>query len=43
MDIAALLTVAGRAGVSDLHLKSGNFPTMRLRGALRPLVERFGD
>ena len=43
MDIVALLTVAVRAGASDLHLKSGNFTTMRLRGLLRPLAERFGD
>mgnify|MGYP002817039683 CR=1 FL=1 len=43
MDITALLTTAVQAGASDLHLKSGNFPTMRLHGALRPLVERFGD
>ena len=43
MDIVALLTVAVRAGTSALHLKSGNFPTMRLRGVLRPLGEQFGD
>ena len=39
MDITALLTLATQAGASDLHLKSGNFPMMRLHGELRPIVE----
>ncbi len=39
MDLTALLGAAVQAGASDLHLKSGNFPTMRLHGVLRPVVE----
>ena len=39
MDITELLTAAVRAGASDLHLKSGNYPMMRVHGQLRPIVE----
>ena len=28
-----------QAGASDLHLKSGNYPMMRVHGELRPIVE----
>ena len=39
MDITELLTAAVQAGASDLHLKSGNYPMMRVHGTLRPIVE----
>ena len=39
MNITELLTAAVRAGASDLHLKSGNYPMMRVHGQLRPIVE----
>ena len=39
MDIIELLTAAVQAGASDLHLKSGNHPMMRVNGELRPIVE----
>ena len=39
MEITELLTLAMQAGASDLHLKSGNNPMMRVHGALRPIVE----
>ena len=39
MDITELLTAAVEAGASDLHLKSGNYPMMRVHGTLRPIVE----
>ena len=39
MDITELLTAAVQAGASDLHLKSGNYPMMRVHGELRPIVE----
>ena len=39
MDITELLTAAVQVGASDLHLKSGNYPMMRVHGELRPLVE----
>lgn len=39
MDITELLTAAMEAGASDLHLKSGSYPIMRVHGALCPIVE----
>jgi len=39
MDITDLLTAAVEAEASDLHLKSGNYPMMRVHGELRPIVE----
>ena len=39
MDITDLLTAAVEAGASDLHLKSGNYPMMRVHSELRPIVE----
>ena len=39
MDITELLTAAVQAGASDLHLKSGNYPMMRVHGELRPIVK----
>ncbi len=39
MNITELLTAAVQAGASDLHLKSGNYPMMRVHGELRPIVE----
>ena len=39
MDITELLTAAVQAGASDLHLKSGNYPMMRVHGELRAIVE----
>ena len=39
MDITELLTAAVRAGASDLHLRSGSYPIMRVHGELCPLVE----
>ena len=39
MNITELLTAAVRAGASDLHLKSGNYPIMRVHGELRRIVE----
>ncbi len=39
MDITEFLTAAEQAGASDLHLKSGNYPMMRVHGQLRPIVE----
>ena len=39
MDITDLLTTATEAGASDLHLKAGNYPTMRVHGALRSITE----
>jgi len=38
MDITELLTAAVQAGASDLHLKSGNYPMMRVDGELRRIV-----
>ena len=38
MDITELLTAAVEAGASDLHLKSGNYPMMRVHGEMRPIV-----
>ncbi len=39
MDITELLTAAVKAGTSDLHLRSGSDPIMRVHGELCPLVE----
>jgi twitching motility protein PilT len=36
MDINELLTIAVERGASDLHLKVGNFPMLRIVGALQP-------
>ena len=36
MDINDLLRIAVDRGASDLHLKVGNFPMLRIRGALEP-------
>ena len=41
MDITDLLTAAVQAGASDLHLKSGSYPMMRVHGALCPIVEDY--
>jgi twitching motility protein PilT len=37
MDLSELLTVAIRAGASDLHLKAGSYPMMRVAGRLLPI------
>src|SRR3989442_12475182 len=34
-----LLTIACSKGASDLHIKSGSFPFMRINGELQPMVE----
>jgi twitching motility protein PilT len=39
MHVNDLLTIAVENGASDLHLKVGNAPMMRLRGELVPIVE----
>ena len=39
MDITELLTAAVQAGASDLHLKSGNYPILRVDGTLCPIAE----
>jgi twitching motility protein PilT len=36
MDLAQLLQRVVHADASDLHLKAGNYPVMRIHGALRP-------
>ena len=41
MHVNDLLTIAVEAGASDLHLKVGNAPMMRLRGELVPVVDDF--
>lgn len=38
MKIADLIKIAIENDASDLHLKEGNFPTIRVHGALRPLT-----
>lgn len=40
MDITKLLSAAVQATASDVHLKSGNYPMMRVDGKLRRIVER---
>ena len=37
--IDQLLTIACSKGASDLHLKSGSFPFIRINGELQPMVE----
>ncbi len=39
MHIDDLLRTAVRAGASDLHLKAGSYPMMRVHGALMPVTE----
>jgi twitching motility protein PilT len=39
MDVNDLLTLAVEAGASDLHLKVGSYPMMRVRGELIPATE----
>src|SRR4026207_374589 len=39
MDVSDLLTLGVEAGASDLHLKVGSYPMMRVRGALVPASE----
>jgi twitching motility protein PilT len=41
MHVNDLLTIAVEAGASDLHLKVGSAPMMRLRGELVPVVDDF--
>ena len=36
MHVNDLLKIAVEAGASDLHLKVGSYPMMRVRGALMP-------
>lgn len=36
MDFIELLHRVVQAGASDLHLKAGNYPIMRVHGSLRP-------
>ena len=36
MHVNDLLKIAVETGASDLHLKAGSYPMMRLRGALVP-------
>jgi twitching motility protein PilT len=36
MELTELLRSAVQAGASDVHLKAGNYPMMRVHGALRP-------
>ena len=38
--IDQLLTIACSKGASDLHIKAGSFPFMRINGELQPMVER---
>lgn len=38
MDINELLKIAIESDASDLHLKSGNFPIIRVHGKLKPLT-----
>ncbi len=40
MVIDELLAEAAQAGASDLHIKAGNFPCLRLNGDLMPLTRR---
>src|SRR5262245_35913483 len=39
MHVNDLLKTAVEAGASDLHLKVGSYPMMRVRGALVPISE----
>jgi len=38
MDINELLKIAVEIGASDLHLKSGNYPIIRIHGSLKQLT-----
>src|SRR5207247_5311578 len=39
MHVNDLLKIAVESGASDLHLKVGGYPMMRVRGALMPAIE----
>src|SRR6476659_6426585 len=39
MHVNDLLTIAVESGASDLHLKAGSYPMMRVRGDLVPATE----
>ena len=39
MHVNDLLKIAVESGASDLHLKAGSYPMMRVRGTLQPVVE----
>jgi twitching motility protein PilT len=39
MHVNDLLKIAVESGASDLHLKVGSYPMMRVRGALTPATE----
>jgi len=39
MDIDELLKIAIEGDSSDLHLKAGNYPTVRIHGGLKPLTQ----
>ena len=39
MHVNDLLKIAVDSGASDLHIKVGSFPMMRVRGALTPALE----
>src|SRR5215831_9829514 len=39
MHVNELLKIAAQHGASDLHIKAGSYPMMRLRGGLVPVVE----
>ena len=39
MHVNDLLKIAVESGASDLHLKVGSFPMMRVRGVLQPATE----
>ena len=39
MHVNDLLKVAVDAGASDLHLKVGSYPMMRVRGSLVPAID----
>jgi len=39
MHVNDLLKIAAQHGASDLHIKAGSYPMMRLRGGLVPVVE----
>src|SRR5688572_22380957 len=39
MHVNDLLKIAVESGASDLHLKAGSYPMMRVRGQLQPVVE----
>jgi twitching motility protein PilT len=39
MHVNDLLKIAVESGASDLHLKVGSYPMMRVRGELMPATE----